>query len=418
MKKIILAIAILTALTGTYFVYQNNNQVQPQIQIGAKYYQNLKNECETSDFKECCLDSVKTMEVIGGYKFGDFMIDGCADGYEMMQLRCPGAYTLCNPANDFKDKNSIPIPIDVPKIKPAHSKNTSTPNLPKKTTQPPTNDINENHNTDDNAVLLFKSGFENGVYIDDKLIEDAQDYRIIRGSDVSPFSWPINILGAKESGLHYVFDDNQKAVSSIIETTTGHDGSPTKALYQQENYQLDDSDDTQCPYEILDITDGAKDLYIRYWVKLDSESITKHQNDLWRTFFEYKTKDYDEGTGFRLISFIDTDEDGIPYWHWQGDETSEKSIWEIKNKKIPVPLDEWFLTEFYWHWSENEDGQALWKVNNQIVGNHFGPTTRNSKPIDFIMLFQIYGTSNPKHQWIDDIEIWDTIPKKYQTTNN
>jgi len=47
------------------------------------------------------------------------------------------------------------------------------------------------------------------------------------------------------------------------------------------------------------------------------------------------------------------------------------------------------------------------------VGDYHGPTTRNSQPIDFIMPFQIYGNSNPKHQWIDDIEIWDGIPEKY-----
>ena len=176
----------------------------------------------------------------------------------------------------------------------------------------------------------------------------------------------------------------------------------------QENYESEDC--TQCPYEILDITNGTNDLYIKYWIKLDSESITKKKNDLWRTFFEYKTKDYAEGTGFRLIGFIYTEKDGKPYWHWQGDKDPENPIWEIDNKKIPVPLDKWFLTEFYWHWSENNTGRTLWKINNQTIGDHHGPTTRNSKPIDFIMLFQLYGNSNPKHQWIDNIEIWDDIP--------
>ncbi len=75
-----------------------------------------------------------------------------------------------------------------------------------------------------------------------------------------------------------------------------------------------------------------------------------------------------------------------------------------------MPLDEWFLTEFYWHWSEGDDGRALWRINGEVVGDHFGPTTRNHQPIDFIMLTQIYGNANPKYQWIDDIEIWDTLP--------
>ncbi len=57
------------------------------------------------------------------------------------------------------------------------------------------------------------------------------------------------------------------------------------------------------------------------------------------------------------------------------------------------------------------DGRALWRVNGQVVGDHYGPTTRNNRPIDFIMLTQIYGDANPKYQWIDDIEIWDGLPE-------
>jgi len=183
-------------------------------------------------------------------------------------------------------------------------------------------------------------------------------------------------------------------------------GDSTNTLYSTEYYNIDC---TQCPYEILDITDGTKDLYIKYWIKLDSASLV--QPNKWRTFFEWKTKDYAKNRGFRLISYIYSDDDGIPYWHWQGDKNPEHPIWEIDNKDIPVPLNKWFLTEFYWHWSEGDDGRALWKINGQIVGDHYGATTRHGKPIDFIMITQIYGDSNPKYQWVDDIEIWDGIPK-------
>ncbi|HHJ35763.1 MAG TPA: hypothetical protein ENJ87_08345 [Gammaproteobacteria bacterium] len=223
------------------------------------------------------------------------------------------------------------------------------------------------------------------------------------------FSWPIDVLGATESGLHYIADDNHQAVNAEIQTVIGHDGVQTNALYQQENYEF--SGDTQCPYEILNIVDGSSDLYIKYWVKLDGESVTRADPDLWRTFFEYKTKGYADGNGFRLITFIYNDADGVPYWHFQGDADPLNSIWEIDNRDVPVPMDKWFLTEFYWHWSEGSDGVALWKVNGQVIGEHHGPTTRNSKPIDFILLAQIYGNSNPKHQWIDDIEIWNALPE-------
>jgi len=255
--------------------------------------------------------------------------------------------------------------------------------------------------------LLFKSGFESGVYIDNTAYADNEDYRYIKGADnETGFSWPINILGSKNSGLHYISDDNHQATFAELQRVIGHNGDATTVLFQKENYEF--LDDTQCPYEILDITEGTKDLYIKYWIKMDSESLV--QPNMWRTFFEYKTKDYGDNNGFRLIAFIYTDNDGIPYWVWQGDRNPSSPIWEIENRSIPIPKDEWFLTEFYWHWSEGDDGRALWKINGQIIGDHYGPTTRNSKPIDFIILTQIYGNANPKHQWIDDIEIWNRIP--------
>ncbi len=254
--------------------------------------------------------------------------------------------------------------------------------------------------------LLFSSGFEEGVYIDENIIDGAEDYRYIRGVDSETgFSWPISVLGASNSALHYISDDNHQAINAEIQTVIGHNGDSTKALFQQENYEF--RGETQCPYEILDITEGTKDLYIRFWIKLDSASL--YEPNMWRTFFEWKSKEYATGGGFRLISFIYTDNEGIPYWHWQGDKDPEHSVWEIDNKDIPVPVNEWFLTEFYWHWSEGEDGRALWKINGKVVGDHYGPTTQNSMPVDFIMIGQIYGTANPKHQWIDDIEIWDGL---------
>ena len=83
----------------------------------------------------------------------------------------------------------------------------------------------------------------------------------------------------------------------------------------------------------------------------------------------------------------------------------------MDNHTISIPENEWFLTEFYWKWSDNSNGRTLWKINNQIVADYTGATTRNSKPIDFIILNTVYGDANPKHQWIDDIEIWDAIPE-------
>ncbi len=252
------------------------------------------------------------------------------------------------------------------------------------------------------AELLFASGFEKGV----RLAPRVEDYQPLVGRDEQTgFSWPINILGARDSGLHLIEDDNGRAIGNEIRTVRDHDGRPTRALYSWQKYA---HDATQSPYEILDITKGRRDLYIRFWMKTDTASL--HQKDKWRAIFEWKTKGYAQNRGFRLIAFIYTDVQGHPYWHWQGDRNPQDAAWEIDNFDIPVPEGKWFLNEFYWHWSEGRDGRALWRVNGRTVGDHRGPTTRNHQPIDFIMLTQIYGDANPKFQWVDDIEIWSDWP--------
>jgi hypothetical protein len=268
-------------------------------------------------------------------------------------------------------------------------------------------------------TLLFKSGFEKEVYLDSNFADEdgfSAEQWIYGTDEETGFTWPIQVLGGT-GRLHLIGYDERKAIQNDIKTVIGHTGTETKVLEMKQPYIAADGIG-QCPYSINDITEGTSDLYIKYWIKISSDWLeTIGTRGSWRTFFEWKSKDYRFGTGFRLISYIYSDQgSNVPYWHWQGDANPGEPVWEIDNKDIPVPIGEWFLTEFYWHWSEGNDGRALWKVNGEVVGDHYGPTTRNSKPIDFIMLTQIYGitddgdTSISKLQWVDDIEIWDAIP--------
>ena len=258
------------------------------------------------------------------------------------------------------------------------------------------------------ARLLFASGFEGEVRFGRRVVDESYYEPIIGMDSETGFQWPISVLGASESALHIIDHDDYTALKNALQVVTGHNGTLTTALY---NAQSHVTDATQSPYEILNIRQGRSDLYVRYWMKLDSASL--HQVDKWRALFEYKTRGYAAGNGFRLISYVYTDEQGRPYWHWQGDANPEAVVWEVDNSDVPVPENEWFLTEYFWHWSEGADGRALWRINGQVVGDHRGPTTLNSQPIDFIILTQIYGDANPKHQWIDDIEIWSGLPEKY-----
>ena len=160
--------------------------------------------------------------------------------------------------------------------------------------------------------------------------------------------------------------------------------------------------------QINNIRENPDEMYITYWMKIDNTSLSGAHK--WRALWEYKTKNYGSGGGFRMIAFIYTDNNGKAYWNFQGDRNPSNAVWEKPNFDIPVPRDEWFKVEYYFKWSEGSDGRAFMKVNGQLVGEHHGATTANSKDLDFIILTQVYGDSPSMHQWVDDIEIWDGLP--------
>ncbi len=256
------------------------------------------------------------------------------------------------------------------------------------------------------ANLLFSSGFE-GV----TLSSPNNGYRYIQGNDSNTgFSWPPKILGStgteqEPSGIHIINDGGQSIISNKLESVVGPNGTQTTALHQGIDGTVGV---TQTPYQINNISENPDELYITYWMKIDNTSLIGSYK--WRALWEYKTDNYDLGTGFRMIAFIYTDNNGRAYWNFQGDRNPSNPVWEKSNFDIPVPRDEWFKVEYYFKWDEGSDGKAFMKVNGQLVGEHYGATTADSKDLSFIILTQVYGDTSPMHQWVDDIEIWDGIP--------
>ncbi len=305
------------------------------------------------------------------------------------------------------------------------------------------------------AQLLFRSGFEQGIDVTGNLngmgIEGqngySDDYKFIVGSD-DVGTWPITILGAKDSGLHYVSDGinasilNNTYLDAYIDDGIGHNGQLSNYLFTAKYAEPPGGGSTQIPYEILNLGDKKgikKDLYIRYWIKMggDKPSSEELLYEPWRVLFEWKSKKYhqdeikngDDGyrDGFRLITYIYYDKDGVPFWVIKGDKSphdndrtlntdNDDATWVTNNKQIPVPINEWFLTEFYWHWSDVAHGKVIWKVNGQVIANHSGPSTRNLQPIDLIMLTQTYGSQAHIFQTMDDIEVWEGYPARYKDT--
>lgn len=254
------------------------------------------------------------------------------------------------------------------------------------------------------SELLFKSGFEDGTYIS----QTQDNYQVIRGTDSETgFTWPIRILGSDFGGIHRIQDDNGAAIDNYLENLTGPSGNETTALFQRVSYDIGV---TQSPYQINNIKENPTELYMTYWLKTDDTSLLGP--DKWRAMWEFKTKNYNEnnGDGFRMISFMATDNNGELHWLFQGDKNPTEPIWQVRNNTVPVIRNEWFKVSYYIKWSTTSTGYASMSINNEVIAEHNGPTTSNSDDMDFIILTQVYGNTHPMHQWIDDIEIWNGIP--------
>ena len=254
------------------------------------------------------------------------------------------------------------------------------------------------------AKLLFKSGFD-GI----SLSSPTDGYQYLQGIDSKTgYGWPIGILGSDFGGIHRVNDDGGPAIDNRIETVAGPSGSQSVALFQRVNY---DVQVTQTPYQINNIKQNPKELYMSYWMKTDDTSVKGI--DKWRAIWEYKTDNYASNkNGFRMIAFMGTDYEGKPYWLFQGDTSPQDPVWQKQNRTVPLLMNEWFKVEYHIKWSDGADGYASMRVNGHLIGEHYGATTSNSDDLDFIMLTQVYGNSYPMHQWVDDIEIWDGIPPR------
>ncbi len=252
--------------------------------------------------------------------------------------------------------------------------------------------------------LLFKSGFEEGISIS----APQENYQLIRGTDSeSGFTWPIKILGSNFSGIHRIQDDGGPAIENYLENVDNARGEETTALFQRVNYDIGV---TQTPYQINNIRENPTSLFMSYWMKTDDTSL--NGPDKWRAIWEFKTKKYNENNanGFRMIAFMATDDDGKPFWLFQGDKNPLEPIWQVKNKNVPVIRNQWFKVSYYIEWSNGNDGYASMSINDELIAEHKGATTYNSDDMDFLILTQVYGNTHPMYQWIDDIEIWEGLP--------
>jgi hypothetical protein len=274
--------------------------------------------------------------------------------------------------------------------------------------------------------LLFSSGFEGST----ALSEPGDCYgrgcwQNIVGKDSGTGSaWPPNIWGGGRTRFQLIADAavDPSTVGNYmvneIQTVTGHDGNPTRALFSQIKQsgccgtRSQGDRPTQNALTLQPVAERG-DLYIRYWLKYqpDLAQVLVHPN--WRVVFEFKT-----AGDYRVIASVVTWGIGAALsWHVIGDNNANgglryKRFWESYNTKVPVPIGEWFKFEVFWHRSSGSDGRVWMAVNGQGIVDHRGPNMGVIKaPINRIMMPNLYsGSAYPIYQWVDDLQIWDGFP--------
>ena len=284
---------------------------------------------------------------------------------------------------------------------------------------------------DGGGELLFKSGFENGVYLEDPIVSGGQWFHYLRGEDEG-YVWPDDLPHRKSARFQYKVDSSvpqgsiKEYAQSRIDTVTGYDDETTRALYME----VTKDDPTQSnivrnQYNMYS-WDGPEEMYARYWIKLQPNlrdvmvDPNDPNSDGWRMVMEWKEIDSSGDFDYHFAFYILIDNNGPMYWHTHGTmggygNDAEYRDWEYDSSG-PDPesiLGEWALLEVYWKHHET-DGRLWIAVNGQTVCDHNGRTKRNSQLYGWEP-FKVYtGTKQHgygKHyQWIDNVEFWDGIP--------
>jgi hypothetical protein len=281
------------------------------------------------------------------------------------------------------------------------------------------------------ANLLFESDFTGTVAMGTPTLYGQSGWWPVVGGEAG-FSWPISINGGTSQGFQVIsygpflsWDSANTVITcgglpcwrAEIVKGTRHDGTtgPIMHRVQYQNMYW------QFPYVVNPGTD-ATDQYQKIWLMLPRNLASTLGPNAWYTFAEWKSRGGRTGTeenyDYRIAIYIYTDDNQTPYWFMTGTEHSAGPYyWTQQNNSYPVPLGNWFSFEWAWHRTHDSSSWTWVKINGIKImdldgGGSLATGFYNSDaPIDRILLGQMYGTHGPTEQWIDHVEIWDSVPR-------
>jgi len=285
------------------------------------------------------------------------------------------------------------------------------------------------------ANLLFSSGFEGTTaLLPPSGFYGTGAWQSIVGIDsITGFAWPPNIWGGGPTHSQMIVSGTPIDATTLgnyqvnqIQTVTGHNGTPTQALYSEimQSGCTGTNPMGSCVDQdafMLQPVGETSDLYISYWIKYQPDLVQKMNppSPNWRVLFEWKTGVNGDDGDYRVSAQLVTWGLGGPLsWHMQGDNVASAGsytqvrYWEQYTTTDAQTLADWMKFEVFWHRSSGADGRVWMAVNGQVILDHLGSNMGvNNAPINRIFMPNLYGsTAFPIYQWIDDLQIWDSFP--------
>lgn len=284
--------------------------------------------------------------------------------------------------------------------------------------------------------LLFKSNFGPGVTI--KAPHDLYANRLggwqgLTGTDSETgYNWSSPILDSYFNGVQLITVDPVTLtnigdyITSEIRQAPGPKGDLVYELFTNVKIKAPVGEGgSQAPLLINrpwnkgDVTD----LYISYWFKFQADLADRLDSSVssgnWRVLFEFKTGGYNNtyAGDYRIQTTVLKGSDNKLYWMSKGDNVANGpwtrvDYWIDRNFNVPVPLNEWFKFEVFWHRSTGNDGRYWAVLNGQVITDHYGPNMGDlNLPINRIFIENPYSGGSPSIQSeITGIEIWSGFP--------
>jgi hypothetical protein len=283
------------------------------------------------------------------------------------------------------------------------------------------------------AKLLFSSGFEGATALNAPYNVPNAWQEVVGTDSTTGFTWPPNIWGGGTSHFQMIVQGATPDATTLsnyqvnrIETVTGHNGTPTRALYSEikQSGCTGTNPMGSCVDQdafLLQPPGETSDLYMSYWIKYQPDIVQKMNppSPNWRVLFEWKTGFNGDNGDYRVTASLVTWGLGGPLsWHMTGDNVASAGsytqvrYWEQYTTTTAQTLADWMKFEVFWHRSSGADGRVWMAVNGQVILDRFGSNMGvNNAPINRIFMPNLYGsTAFPIYQWVDDLQIWDGFP--------